>query len=70
MRTRRNKNTKKQNQAESRIFGIIAISIILFIAFGIGQIRQNSRNEYALRNNCKWYATGSFYGDDRDFICK
>lgn len=38
--------------------------------FLIGQHRQNQRQAYAKANNCTWYATGSMYGDDRDFICK
>ena len=66
MKTQKNKNSK----TESRI--VLAILMIVFFAIAgiIGQIRQHSRDEYALRNNCEWRATGSFYGDDRDFICK
>ena len=70
MRTAKNKNYKNQTDTENIIFGIITATVVILIAFGIGQIRQHNRDEYARRNNCKWYATGSFYGDDRDFICK
>ena len=66
MKTRKNKNSK----TESRIILAILLVVLFAIAGIIGQIRQHSRDEYARRNNCEWRATGSFYGDDRDFICK
>lgn len=50
---------------------ILGLSIIIVVAgLILAQIHENRRMErYAKANNCKWYATGSYYGDDRDFIC-
>lgn len=50
---------------------ILGLSITAVIAgFVLTQIHENRRMErYAKVNSCKWYATGTWYGDDRDFIC-
>ena len=50
----------------------LTISVIAFIALisAYNAHKEAQMNAYAERNNCTWYATGTFYGDNRDFICK
>ena len=51
----------------------IIIGGLILLAFAGIALIQDHRNrrmkEYAKVNNCTWHATGSMYGDDRDFIC-
>lgn len=48
---------------------ILSIAVSLMLVAIIGLKRSNSMNEYAIANDCTWYATGSAYGDSRDFVC-
>ena len=44
--------------------------LLAFVGIALIQGHRNRRmKEYAKANNCTWSATGSMYGDDRDFIC-
>ena len=45
-------------------FGLVALTI------KIEDNREASRLAYAKANNCTWHYTGTFYGDDRDSVCK
>lgn len=35
----------------------------------LNQRRTNNMANYAIANDCQWVATGSMYGDDRDWVC-
>lgn len=64
------RSTKQTNQNNSN-FLTIALIVITFAAviFGMGQYEDAQMARYAQANNCTWSATGTFYGDSRDFIC-
>lgn len=50
------------------VLALVGVAIALFALDGA---RQDSQmGAYAEANNCIWTATGSAYGDNRDFICK
>lgn len=63
---------QKQTQPKNNSILTIACIVITFAAvmFGIGQHEDAQMARYAQANNCTWYATGSFYGDQRDYVCK
>lgn len=50
------------------VLALVGVAIALFALDGARQDSQMSA--YAEANNCTWEATGSAYGDNRDFICK
>ena len=63
------KNTTKQTLKNTLIVLGIVGAVLGF--FAIKNARQDRMMDaYAEANNCTWYATGSAYGDNRDFICK
>lgn len=52
----------------------IGIAILLIAAFLLVVIANGIKEEanmaaYAKANNCNWKATGTMYGDNRDFVC-
>lgn len=49
------------------IVGSIAMVVMAIV---IDARRNQNMQDYAIANNCTWQATGTAYGDDRDFICK
>lgn len=53
---------------------ILAYLLIIILFFGAifiyAQKDKQQMESYAKVKNCTWYATGTMYGDDRDFICK
>lgn len=51
---------------------IVVLTAIIVLLLGgiIGLKRSYDREIYAITHNCEWHATGTMYGDDRDFICK
>ena len=63
------KETTKQTIKNTLIIiSLLGAVIALFAISNAGQDRM--MDAYARANNCTWYATGSAYGDNRDFICK
>ena len=53
------------------------VLVMLLITFGLVALtvkiednREANRLAYAKANNCTWHYTGTFYGDDRDSVCK
>lgn len=57
--------TKKQNKI------IITSLLAIFTIVIFGAIHRNAQMaRYALNNGCTWQYQGTFYGDDRDYICK
>ena len=52
------------------IFVGLAAILLLLVGIILVSNRRNARMErYAKTNNCTWHATGTWYGDNRDFIC-
>lgn len=46
---------------------IITVLLLVVIASGIKQ--EANMDAYAKANHCTWKATGTMYGDNRDFVC-
>jgi len=62
---------KPQETNSTLIIILTSITIALFaLVYAQGQHAAANMAIYAEQNNCEWSATGTFYGDDRDFICK
>lgn len=52
---------------------IIALALAIAgvaICGAVNWKRATDLQAYAESNNCEWSATGTAYGDDRDWICK
>lgn len=51
---------------------IVTLSAIIVLLLGVilNLKRSYDQEIYAIANDCEWSATGTMYGDDRDFICK
>ena len=49
--------------------GVVAILLLLAGMILLSNHRNARMERYAKANSCTWNATGSMYGDDRDFIC-
>lgn len=62
----------KQTQSKNDSILTTACMAIAFVAvmFGMGQYEDAQMARYAQQNNCTWHATGTFYGDSRDYVCK
>lgn len=48
---------------------VMALIIGCLLVVILDQRRTNNMANYAIANNCEWVATGTMYGDDRDFLC-
>lgn len=46
---------------------LAGIAILGFAGVRIHQVKE--LQSYEVANNCQWVATGTHFGDDRDFIC-
>lgn len=63
----------KQTQPKNNSSVLTIICILLAIAgvmYGLGQREALQMQQYATNNNCTWVATGTLYGDNRDYLCK
>ena len=53
---------------------LVAIIFIIIAVLGIviigGRREAKQMASYAKEHNCTWQATGTWYGDNRDFVCK
>ena len=65
--TLRTNNTDKARSIAVAI--LIAIGLVALM-IKIEDSRTANRIAYAKANNCTWHYTGTFYGDDRDSVCK
>lgn len=48
---------------------VLALAVIA-ICGAVNLKRATDLQAYAENNNCQWQATGTMYGDDRDFVCR
>lgn len=48
-------------------WGIAALCVAGLIA--ISHYKNKQMDNYAKTHSCTWRATGTMYGDDRDFVC-
>ena len=62
--------TNKTNKNRSIVVAILVAIGLVALAIKIEDSRTANRISYAKANNCTWHYTGTFYGDDRDSICK
>lgn len=51
------------------VISAMAFIIGCLLVVILNQRRANNMANYAITHNCEWVATGSMYGDDRDFLC-
>lgn len=52
------------------VIGVLVLIIVMMLGVIVNLKHTYDLEMYAATHNCEWTATGSFYGDDRDFICK
>ena len=64
------KQTPVKNN-RSLTFNLLCAAVAVFaVAFAIGEHRTAQMTAYAAQNDCEWVYQGTWYGDDRDYICK
>ena len=58
---------------QTRTNSVIAITCLFItlaaISYATGQQERAKMDTYAITHNCQWEATGTLYGDDRDYTC-
>lgn len=61
----------KQTQPKNNnaIITVCIVITICAVMFGLGQREDAQMARYAQANNCTWVATGTLYGDNRDYVC-
>lgn len=52
------------------VIAVVAGVIVLALGVGLNLKRAFDLRDYAIANNCEWTWQGTWYGDDRDYICK
>lgn len=52
------------------VIAVIAGVIVLALGVGLNLKRAFDLRNYAIANNCEWVWQGTWYGDDRDYICE
>ena len=69
---RHQKQTLKQQLKNNWKVLVVLVVALGMIALGIAVEghREANRQAYAKSHNCTWQYTGTFYGDDRDSVCK
>lgn len=53
-----------------KLFIVVFVATFIIAVFIGNTIKAQQLAAYAQANNCTWHATGTAYGDDRDWICK
>lgn len=61
---------KTKNNVKTIAIVTLASVVLILLGVIVNLKRSYDRKLYAIANNCEWVATGTMYGDDRDFICK
>lgn len=59
-----------KNNIKNIAIVIMAAIIVLLLGVLINLKRAYDLRQYAIANNCTWSWQGTYYGDDRDYICK
>lgn len=49
---------------------ILALVAVFSVAYAIGEHRTANMVAYAAQNDCEWVYQGTWYGDNRDYVCK
>ena len=62
--------TNKTNKNRSIAVAILVAIGLVALTIKMEDSRTTNRIAYAKANNCTWHYTGTFYGDDRDSVCK
>ena len=61
---------QKMTKTTKIVIAVIAGVIVLALGVGLNLKRAFDLRNYAIANNCEWVWQGTWYGDDRDYICK
>lgn len=69
---RHQKQTLKQQLKNNWKVVIMLVIALGMVALGmmVEDRREANRQAYAKTHNCTWHYTGTFYGNNRDSICK
>lgn len=61
-------------QIRINIKNSVIVLLVMVVALLLGVIinlkRAYNLREYSIANNCEWVYQNTYYGDDRDYICK
>lgn len=62
----------EQTIKDIKIFVVVGLVCVIVLLLGavFGLKRQLRMQNYAIANDCTWTWNGSYYGDDRDYVCK
>lgn len=52
------------------LIGVVVMTIAVLMSLCQGLKERALFDEYSKENSCTWQATGTVYGDNRDYICK
>lgn len=58
------------NRIKNIAIAILMLIVVLLLGVILNLKRANNLREYAIANNCEWVYQGTYYGDDRDYICR
>lgn len=58
------------NKTTKIVIAIMVAVAVVMLGVIVNLKRAWDLHEYAMANNCTWTATGTAYGDDRDWVCK
>ena len=61
---------KTTTKSSTLTISICIVITALSVAFAIGERTNAQMDVYAAQNDCEWVYQGTWYGDDRDYICK
>ena len=60
----------KMTKTTKIVIAVVAGVIVLALGVGLNLKRAFDLRDYAIANDCEWVWQGTWYGDDRDYICK
>lgn len=58
------------NKIKNYAIAILVITVVVLFGVIVNLKRTIALREYAIANHCEWIWQGTYYGDDRDYICK
>lgn len=61
---------QKRSIIKNWLIAILAAAVVLMLGVILNLKRAYSLREYSIANNCEWVYQNTYYGDDRDYICK
>lgn len=61
---------QKRSIIKNWLIAILAAAVVLLLGVVLNLKRAYDLREYSIANNCEWVYQNTYYGDDRDYICK